>query len=59
MYFLMRYPVFHIIGISIAIFGLVFSGILIKKYSKEFDHAVLFWILWWLALSLIVGYNFI
>lgn len=56
---LLQYDITHIIGLAVSILGLVFSGILIRKYSKLYHNVEIFWIAWWLVITLIMGVKFI
>lgn len=56
---LLQYDITHIAGLIIAIFGLIISGILIRKFTKKYENTEILWIPWWLVISLVVGNKFI
>lgn len=55
----MQFSGIHILAISLVIFGLIWSARLIYKYTKKYENAELFWVVWILVMVLIVGNKFI
>lgn len=55
----LSYSIVHIIGISIAIFALLYSGVLIRRYCRKWENVELFWIAWLLVVTLVLGNKFI
>jgi len=55
----MQYDIINILAASFVIFGLMWSGRLIYKFTKKYEQVELFWIVWLLVIVLIVGNKFI
>lgn len=56
---MLKYDIVHIIGVSIFVFALIFSGILIKKYTGKYHNTEILWVPWWLVIMFIMGSKFI
>lgn len=56
---LLQYPIVHIVAVIIAAFGLIISGILIWWYGKKYHNMEIFWVVWWLVITLILGVKFL
>jgi hypothetical protein len=53
------YDIVHIIGVGIFIFSLIFSGVLIKIYTRKYENVEIFWIPWLFVIGLVMGNKFI
>ena len=56
---LLQFSIVHIIGVSVAVFGLIASGLLIKRYCRKYQNMEIFWVPWWLVITLIMGVKFV
>ncbi len=56
---LLQYSITHILGFSLFLFSMIYTGILIRKFTKKYDQMEIFWIPWWLVIGFIMGSKFI
>jgi len=56
---MLKYDATHIVAISVVMFGLIFSGLLIKKYTGRYENVEILWVVWWFIIVLIIGLKFL
>ena len=56
---LLQYSATHIIGLSITVFAMIVSALLICKLKRKYEQMEIFWIPWCLVVALVIGNKFI
>ena len=55
----LQYDITHILGVIVSAAGLIASGALIRRYCRKYQNMEIFWVPWWLVISLIMGVKFL
>ena len=56
---MMNFDLVHVLGAAVTVFGLIWSGLLILKFTKRYEQLEIFWVPWWMVITLIVGVKFL